>query len=152
MEFREAEQSDVPMLAEINRQLIEDEWEGNAMSLPRLEARMSRWLRDGDYRAVLFHEDGVVVAYCLVSVDEDSAYIRHFYVLREHRRGGTGRRAMELLLRDVVPAGLRITLDVLASNAGGHGFWRSVGFRDYSVRMELLPRSVDSAAAAAASA
>jgi hypothetical protein len=37
MDFREADESDAPFLADINRQLIEDEWDGGGMSLERLE-------------------------------------------------------------------------------------------------------------------
>ena len=141
MDYRDAVDADAPMLAEINRQLIEDEWGGGGMSLERLEARVRRWLSEGEYRAVLFQEDGADVAYALVSIDDedDSAYIRHFFVLHAHRRGGVGRRAATTLLREIIPAAARVTLDVLASNAAGHAFWQSVGFRDYSVRMERLP-------------
>ena len=141
MRYRDAVDADAPMLADINRQLIEDEWGGGGMSLERLEARVRRWLREGEYRAVLFEEDGATVAYALVSVDDedDSAYIRHFFVLHAHRRGGVGRRAATTLLREIIPPAARVTLDVLASNRGGHAFWRSVGFRDYAVRMERLP-------------
>ncbi len=139
MEFRYGVESDAPLLADINRQLIEDEWDGGGMPLERLEARMRRWLAEDDYKAVLFLEDGQTVAYSLVSVDDDSAFIRHFFVLHEHRGKGVGRRAMEILLREVVPPTARITLDVLASNQGGHQFWRSVGFTDYAIRMERLP-------------
>lgn len=136
MEYRYATQDDAPFLADINRQLIEDEWDGGGMSLERLESRMRRWLEDGDYQAILFQEEGATVAYSLVSVDEDSAYIRHFFVLHEHRTRGVGRRAVEVLFRDIIPPTMRVTLDVLASNRTGHGFWRSVGFSDYAVRME----------------
>ena len=68
MEFRYGVESDAPLLADINRQLIEDEWDGGGMSLERLEARMRRWLAEGDYKAVLFLEDGETVAYSLVSI------------------------------------------------------------------------------------
>jgi GNAT superfamily N-acetyltransferase len=139
MEFRYGVESDAPLLADINRQLIEDEWGGGGMSLERLEERMRRWLAEDDYKAVLFLEDGAPVAYSLVSVDEDSAFIRHFFVLHEHRGRGVGSRAMETLLREIIPPTARVTLDVLASNHGGHQFWRSVGFRDYAIRMERLP-------------
>ena len=139
MEFRYAGEDDAPFLAEINRQLIRDEWDGGGMSLPRLEARMRRWLADDEYRAVLFQEDDQTVAYSLVSLDEDSAYIRHFFVLHEQRGRGVGRRAVQTLLREIIPPGTRTTLDVLASNHTGHGFWRSAGFRDYAVRMEHVP-------------
>jgi len=139
MEFRFAAEDDAPFLADINRQLIQDEWDGGGMSLERLESRMRRWLADDEYRAVLFLEDGATVAYSLVSLDEDSAYVRHFFVLHDHRGKGVGRRAIEILFRDIIPAGFRVTLDVLASNRTGHAFWQSVGFRDYAIRMERLP-------------
>ncbi len=143
MELRYASEGDAAFLADINRQLIEDEWGGGGMSLERLEARMLRWIRDDEYRAVLFQEDDATVAYSLVSLDEDSAFIRHFFVLKEHRGRGVGRRAIDTLFAQVIPAGFRTTLDVLASNRGGHQFWRSVGFTDYAVRMEHLPRNGD---------
>jgi GNAT superfamily N-acetyltransferase len=139
MEYRLAVESDAPLLADINRQLIEDEWGGGGMSQERLEERMRRWIVEGEYRAIVFLEDGVTAAYALVSIDEDSAYVRHFFVLPEHRGGGVGRRAVETLFREVIPPTHRTTLDVLASNASGHRFWRSVGFTDYAIRMERLP-------------
>lgn len=138
MEIRYASEGDAPFLADINRQLIEDEWGGGGMSLERLEARMLRWIRDDEYRAILFQEDDATVAYALVSLDEDSAFIRHFFVLKQHRGRGVGRRAIDILFARVIPAGFRTTLDVLASNQGGHRFWRSVGFTDYAIRMERL--------------
>jgi ribosomal protein S18 acetylase RimI-like enzyme len=139
MDIRYASEADAPFLAEINRQLIEDEWGGGGMSLERLEARMLRWIRDDEYRAVLFQEDDGTVAYALVSLDDDSAFIRHFFVLKEHRGRGVGRRAIDTLFERVIPSGFRTTLDVLASNQGGHRFWQSVGFGDYAIRMERLP-------------
>ena len=139
MEFRHAVDDDAPLLAEINQQLIQDEWGGGGMPLEHLERRMRRWIEEGDYKAVLFLEDGETVAYSLVSIDDDSAYIRHFFVLHQHRGHGVGRRALEMLLREIIPRDVRVTLDVLASNTVGHAFWQSVGFTDYAIRMELLP-------------
>lgn len=142
MEYRAATESDAPLLAGINRQLIEAEW-GSEISLDRLEARIRRWLADGEYRAFLFEERGTTVAYALLSIDEDSAYIRHFFVLEGQRRKGTGQRVVQTLLREIIPPHARVTLDVLASNRSGHRFWHSVGFKDYSIRMERLSTSVD---------
>ena len=138
MNYRYAVDTDAPLLADINQQLIQDEWGGGGMPLAHLEARMRRWIEEDEYRAILFQEDGATVAYSLVSIDEDSAYIRHFFVLHEHRGRGVGRRAIETLLGEIIPAGLRITLDVLASNTVGHAFWRAAGFSDYAIRMERM--------------
>jgi hypothetical protein len=44
---------------------------------------------------------------------------------------------VELLRREVFPAGAHVAVDVLAWNARALAFWRTVGFRDYSVRMEI---------------
>jgi GNAT superfamily N-acetyltransferase len=139
VDYRIAVDSDAPLLADINQQLIRDEWGGGGMELEHLERRMRRWIEEGDYKAIIFLEGGATVAYALVSIDEDSAYIRHFFVLQEHRGHGIGRQAIRILLCDIIPTDRRITLDVLASNSVGHHFWRSVGFSDYAVRMELLP-------------
>jgi GNAT superfamily N-acetyltransferase len=116
------------------------------MSLARLEERMRRWLEDDDYKAVIFQEDGATVAYSLVSVDEDSAYIRHFFVLHEHRGRGVGRRAFETLVGEIVPRSARVTLDVLAKNEAGRAFWHSVGFRDYAIRLERTPHGSEAEA------
>ena len=139
MQYRTARVEDAPQLAEINRQLIEEEWGGGGMSLQRLEDRMRRWLSDGEHRGYLFLEDGETVAYALLAMDEESAYIRHFFVLHEHRGRGIGRRAIDTLLREIVPPTARVTLDVLASNDTGRRFWNAVGFTDYSIRMERQP-------------
>jgi ribosomal protein S18 acetylase RimI-like enzyme len=146
MDYRNAVESDAPLLADINRQLIEDEWGGGGMSLDRLEVRVRRWLAEGEYRALLFHENGETVAYALLTADAESAYIRHFFVMPGHRGERVGQRAMDLLCRDVIPPTARITLDVLASNRGGYQFWRSVGFTDYTIRMERLPAAAVGAA------
>jgi GNAT superfamily N-acetyltransferase len=116
------------------------------MSLERLERRIHRWLEEDDYQGFLFEEDGATVAYALLSLDEDSVYVRHFYVLDAHRRRGMGGRVVELLLREIIPPTARVTLDVLASNRAGHDFWRSVGFSDYAIRMERLPEAGSSPA------
>jgi predicted GNAT family acetyltransferase len=139
MQYRNAVEADAPLLARINRELIEEEWGGGGMSLERLEERIRRWIADAEYHAILFHEQEEPVAYALVSTDEDSAYIRHFFVFREHRVRGVGRRAVEILFRDIIRPNARVTLDVLASNKAGHRFWQSVGFTDYSIRMERPP-------------
>lgn len=139
MEIRDAVEADAPMLAQFNQQLIQDEWGGGSMSLEALTERMRRRITDDEYRVVLFHDRGNDIAYALVTADDESAFIHHFYVVPEHRGDGRGRQAMEMLLRDVIPQTARITLDVLANNESGRAFWASAGFSEYSVRMERLP-------------
>ncbi len=139
MEIRDAVEADAPMLAAFNQQLVQDEWGGGSMSLEQLTERMRRRIVDDEYRVVLFRERGNDVAYALVTADDESAFIHHFYVTPDYRGEGVGREAMEMLFREVIPPTARVTLDVLANNESGRTFWRSAGFSDYSVRMERLP-------------
>jgi GNAT superfamily N-acetyltransferase len=137
MDHRFATTADVPLLAQMNQQLIRDEGHRNRMTLPELEARMAAWLA-GEYTAALFAEEGQVVAYALYRHDPDSLYLRQFFVVRERRRQGIGRRAMRILLDEVWPRDVRLTVEVLARNTAAWAFWRSVGYQDYSVMLEIV--------------
>jgi predicted GNAT family acetyltransferase len=135
MEWRSATTVDVPLLAELNRQLIEDEEHPNSMSLPELAERMRGWL-ETEYRATLFESEGGVVAYALYREDEWARlHVRQFYVTRETRRRGFGREAMRLLQCEVVPAGKAVILEVLTTNATARAFYAACGFTEYSVAM-----------------
>lgn len=139
MHWRFASFADVRRLAELNHQLIADEGHGNVMDVAELEHRLQVWLA-GQYRAVLFHSGEEVVAYALFRDHEGGgAYLRHFFVVRTHRRQGIGRRALQLLAHEALP-GRRLMLDVLSGNAVGRAFWAAVGFREYAV---LLERDAD---------
>src|SRR4051812_44696968 len=83
---RKATLDDVPRLAKINRELIEDEWEGVSKGSDFLESRLRRWIEAPDYRALIFERDGTFVGYTLLHVYSDEVYIRHFYVSPEARQ------------------------------------------------------------------
>jgi ribosomal protein S18 acetylase RimI-like enzyme len=137
MKFRHATLNDCPLLAEMNHQLLEDEGHRNRfMTLPQLEERMRGFL-SGEYRAVIFEDDGAVVAYALYREQPDEIYLRQLFVVRGHRRRGLGRRAMEFLRADIWRKGKRLTVDVLLHNKSAIEFWRSVGYKDYSLRLEI---------------
>jgi len=61
------------------------------------------------------------------------------FVVRESRRQGIGKRAIELLHTNVWLKNIRLTVDVLTANANAVAFWRAVGFADYSLTLEILP-------------
>src|SRR6266480_409607 len=65
---RLARLADVPLLAQMNHQLIRDEGHENPMTLPELGARMKRWLQS-ECRGVLFEHERNVVAYALYRSD-----------------------------------------------------------------------------------
>ncbi|MDH5676889.1 MAG: protein tyrosine phosphatase family protein [Myxococcales bacterium] len=124
-------------MARLNRELIEDEGHDNPMDLAQLEARMAAWLRRR-YRAVIFFDEhGATVAYALYRDDERGGHhLRQFFVVRERRRRGHGRRAMELLEADVLRTGARLHLEVLTDNAAARGFWQALGFTPYATTLE----------------
>ncbi len=137
MTFRPAILEDCVLLAELNNQLIRDEGHRNRMTVAELEQRMRGWLAGGEYRAFLVEHDGGAVAYALFRFEPDSGiYLRQFFVRREKRRQGIGSQAVEMLFREVFPARTRVTLEVLAHNEIGRGFWKASGFVSYSVCLE----------------
>lgn len=137
MDFRRATEADAGLLARMNQHLIEDEGHSNPMTLAQLAQRMRGWITAGTYRAILFEQDSRPVAYALYRNDPSSIYLRHFFVERQWRRQGIGRRALRLLRTAVLPTGKPIQVDVLAANTRGRGFWEALGFESYVVRMVL---------------
>ncbi len=136
MNYRTASTVDAPLLAEMNRQLIVDEGHRNRMSLAELEDRIAEWLR-GDYRAALFEDGGQVVGYALYRTEPDHVYLRQFFVVADRRRQGVGRAAFDWLRKNAWQNLPRIRLDVLISNQQAIAYWRTIGFRDYCLTMEL---------------
>jgi len=136
--FRIATEQDIPLLAQMNKDLIKDEGHSNPMSVEQLAQRMMGFL-SGGYGAVLFEQGGIVVAYALYRSDDDGIYLRHFFVRRDCRRHGLGQAAMAILLDDVWPQNARITVEVLTDNVAGRAFWSSIGFIPYSLALEMTP-------------
>ncbi|MCX7044384.1 MAG: GNAT family N-acetyltransferase [Candidatus Sumerlaeota bacterium] len=136
--FRFATQDDILLLAEMNHQLICDEGHRNRMTVPELAERMHNWLA-GEYRAVIFEEDGEIAAYVLFREQPEEIYLRQLFVVRHRRRQGIGRRAMEILRSQIWPQTKRLTVEVLTANAAAVAFWRAVGYSEYSLTLEIRP-------------
>ncbi|ACB77569.1 GNAT family N-acetyltransferase [Opitutus terrae] len=136
--WREATAADLPLLAEWNHQLIRDEGHRNAMTVPELIERMQGWLR-AEYQAIVFCAAGEPVAYALYRHDDESLYLRQFFVRRDRRRLGLGRAAITALRHEIWPQETRLTLDVLCGNTAGIAFWHAVGYRDYCLTLEIPP-------------
>lgn len=124
--------SDLPLLAEGNRHLIEDEGSENPMSAPELKKRMSDFLNTG-YAAYLFWEDKRPVGYALVDPTQTPCYLRQFFIRRNSRRKHLGQTAFLLLLRELDCD----TVDVLIENESALAFWKSLGFRESWRHMRL---------------
>ena len=138
LDFRFAKEDDARLLAELNAQLIVDERHRNRMGVSEMEERMRDWLR-GEYRAVLFSEGQKLVAYALFKEGSDEIHLRQLFVVRDCRRQGYGRRAVGILRSAVWPQTKRLTVDVLVDNHEALAFWRAMGYRDYSLTLEVVP-------------
>jgi GNAT superfamily N-acetyltransferase len=136
---RRANPADCRLLGALNLQLIQDEGHRNPMNELQLGKRMRDWMRRGDYAGRIFEENGEVVAYALFREVPDEIYLRHLFVVRHRRRQGIGRRAMGLLLGEVWPRGKRLVVEALCANTPAIAFWRAMGYRDYSLCLEILP-------------
>ncbi len=141
MNYRRATEADCPLLAELNHQLIRDEGHRNRMTVAELERRMRGWIA-GEYTAILFEENGAVAAYALYAERADEVCCRQFCVARDRRRQGVGRRAFQILRSKFWPRDKRLTIEVLIQNAAALAFWRSVGFADYCLTLEIPPDPV----------
>ena len=140
MEYRIATLEDVGVLARMNRGLVEDEGHRNRFKSDAwLEDRMRNFLA-GDYEAVLFEQDGKVVAYALYTKhrhDDETIHLRQIFVERGHRRTGVGREAMRILKEEVWPKEKRLTVGVLVDNHAAIAFYKAVGFHEYSLELEI---------------
>jgi predicted acetyltransferase len=139
MEFRRATLNDCALRAELNYQLLHDEGHRNKkMSIPELEQRIRGWLAS-EYAAVIFEDDGGVIAYALYREQPEEIYLRQLFVVRNQRRTGIGRKAVEILRTKIWPKNKRLTVDVLVHNPAAITFWRAVGYKDYCLTLEILP-------------
>ena len=140
MDHRIATARDLDLLAEWNHQLIRDEGHRNPMTVPELRKRMKGWLQ-GEYQAVLFEEGGEPVAYALFRELPGEIHLRQFFVARERRKQGVGRQAMAVLFDRIWPKHKRLWLEVLCRNEAAVGFWRAMGYSDYALTLEIMPRA-----------
>jgi len=136
MNFRPATMADCPGLADMNHQLIRDEGHRNPLTIPQLEERMRGWLT-ADYRAYVGEEGNAIVVYSLFREQADEIYLRQLFVARHRRREGWGRRMMGFLRTEVWPRHKRLTVEVLVGNTAAVAFWRAMGYRDYSLTLEI---------------
>lgn len=135
MKFHHATANDCALLAELNHQLIRDEGHRNKMTVPELEQRMKDWLAS-EYTAIVFEDGKEVVAYALFYEQPKEIYLRQLFVVRNHRRQGIGRKAMEILRSQIWPKNKRLTVEVLVKNEAAVAFWRAMGYKDYSLTLE----------------
>ena len=124
------------LLGQFNAQLIRDERHENAMTSAELAERMREWLAD-DYRACLFETKAGPVGYALFRDLPECVHLRHFFVVPECRGIGLGRRAFHCTRAEFFPVDKRILVEVLSWNAAGLAFWKSLGFGERYLGLQL---------------
>jgi predicted acetyltransferase len=142
MNYRRATESDCSLLADLNYQLIRDEGHRNRMSVSELEQRMKGWLAK-EYTAILFESAGAVIACALYEEKPEEIYLRQLFVVRQRRRKGIGRQALDLMRSEIWSRNKRLTVEVLVQNEAAVAFWRAMGFRDYCLALEIMPTTPD---------
>lgn len=136
MEIRSATADDAELLAGMNQRLIWDEGHRSLMTLGELRERMRGWL-EGEYRVLILQVDGTAAGYVLFREEPEWIYVRQLFVEEPYRRRGVGRSAVRHLVGLCSGKVPRLRIDVLVGNKIAQAFWRSVGFADYCITMEL---------------
>ncbi|HMF34674.1 MAG TPA: GNAT family N-acetyltransferase [Candidatus Lokiarchaeia archaeon] len=135
IQFRKASENDVQVLGQMNKRLIEDEGHSNPMNVDELTERMKGFLNN-EYTAYLIIANGTLSGYCLFRDDWDYVYVRHLFVERTSRHTGLGSTCIRWLKNNLW-ANRKVRIEVLCHNDSGIAFWRKIGFRDYSITMEM---------------
>lgn len=143
LSMRAATEDDIPLLAKINKQLIEDEGHRNPMSIPELAQRMRGWLHGGWNADIFVQANETVVGYALYQHRKDEffpdnavVYLRQFLIEREYRGQGLGHFALGELFKARFPSRCTVVVEVLMANERGLNFWRQVGFQPYAMTLK----------------
>lgn len=135
--------ADLRILAEMNKQLIEDEKSSNPMGIKELEERMAEFLKSS-WEIDLIMRETKIIGYALYQYHEEQfkgegkrVYLRQYFIGREFRNMGYGIAGIELLKTTRFKDVKRIEIDVLESNPKGQRFWERAGFKPYYTNMRI---------------
>lgn len=137
MDIRGAKDEELILLAEMTRQLFEDEPSDRVLTIQQFEDRLRGYVGTG-CRAFLFLEEGII-GYALVNMSKTPYYLIDFFIRRNERRTGKGTDAFNLLMRELNTE--TIDLDVFYWNGRGRKFWESLGFKEYAIIMRKQIKS-----------
>lgn len=136
MDYRYAELSDIPALAEAYAQLEIDEGSPDRTAPSEIEKLFWNWL-GGEHRVVLFERDKRLTAYALYLPQSSNIELQQFFVRRDLRGTGAAKEAFELLREEVWPARAGVIVEARWNDPTMLDFWRSLGFLEKQVRLEL---------------
>jgi len=136
MQFRFAQQSDFPLVAALNHELLASDANAHLFSEPELVSRLARWVSEG-HQILLFNEGDATVGYALYEIrpfetKTETVFLRHFLIKPGSRRKGLGRTALAYLLDHVWPKSASVAVETKADNDPAIQLWHSFGFRHFS--------------------
>jgi GNAT superfamily N-acetyltransferase len=144
--LRRASESDLIVLAQMNKQLIVDEGNPNPMTIQELEERMRGWFFS-DWNIDLICCAAQVIGYALYQYrenqyykEQEEVYLRQYFIKPDFRNKGFGQAGINLLLENRYTSEQTIVIDVLECNPKGMNFWEKVGFIPYSTTMTIKKR------------
>ncbi|MFZ4828616.1 MAG: GNAT family N-acetyltransferase [Phototrophicaceae bacterium] len=138
--LRQATLGDVPVLAEMNRMLRQDELSPRTKDLAWLTERMQEWITNQMYTIVVMERGDEIIGYAsfrsevdLVDPTQQNLFLRQFFIKPVYRRRGIGHAMFNRVEKEFFPQGVNITLEVLNGNIQGRSFWEALGFEAFSV-------------------
>lgn len=135
MSIRPAGIDDLDALARMNVDLRADERIDNVMTDAEVKNRMRGFLRGKTYRVHVFQENSGIVGYSVVDITKTPAYMRQFFIDRNSRRKGLGRKFFHMLMGALGVD--TIDVEVLAWNEAAVEFYKKIGFSPRYVGMRL---------------
>lgn len=130
--LKKCNENDLDLLSEMFGHLVEDEKSDRVWTDEQRKEALHRFMSDG-CKAYFFIDGEEILGYAIVNEKVSPPYLLHFFIRREHRRKHYGKVAFETLMREL--GADTIDLDVYVWNSPGVTFWRSLGFKDRSMRM-----------------
>jgi predicted acetyltransferase len=147
LKISKATLNDIEPLAEMNKQLIEDEGSRNPMNNEQLKERMKGMLQ-GEWKGLIISDEDEILGYMIYKESPDEyypnqteLYIRQYFIKRQHRSRGIGAQAFKTISSDYFPDNVVLTVDVLEVNPRGKKFWEKIGFKPYLTHMKKQKQS-----------
>ncbi len=131
MDIRKVDMNEIGLLAEMTRQLFEDEPSDMKLSIEQFESRLRKYMESGCSGFLFMEEE--VIGYALVHMERNPYYLVDFFICRPFRREGKGTDAFHLLLKELNTES--IDLDVFFWNERGRKFWEGLGFKERAIIM-----------------
>ncbi len=148
MIIREAATNDIPVLLDLEQQVVEFERQYN----PSIRSKdvyyydLSQLIESNESQLLVGEKDGQIIATGYASIRESKASVEHtihsyigfMYVAPEHRGKGISQQIMDCLIKWSQTQGISyIYLDVYAENAGAVRAYQKAGFKPCMMEMKL---------------